>query len=97
MRVMREEVFGPVVCLYPVPDAEAALRVANDSPVQPDGQRLEPRPAPGLARWPGACAPGRCMINEHLAPALAAGKPLGRHGRPERLRAHGRAARACWV
>jgi len=30
--IAREEVFGPVACLLPVPDADAALAVANDSP-----------------------------------------------------------------
>lgn len=30
--IVREEVFGPVACLLPVPDADAALAAANDSP-----------------------------------------------------------------
>ncbi len=32
MKVMREEVFGPVVCLIPFDDFEAALDAVNDSP-----------------------------------------------------------------
>ncbi|MFN8450618.1 MAG: aldehyde dehydrogenase family protein [Anaerolineae bacterium] len=32
MKVMREEVFGPVVCLTPFDDFEAALDAVNDSP-----------------------------------------------------------------
>ena len=30
--VVREEVFGPVACLLPVPDVDAAVSAANDSP-----------------------------------------------------------------
>jgi acyl-CoA reductase-like NAD-dependent aldehyde dehydrogenase len=32
MRIMREETFGPVVCLRRVKDADEAVRLANDSP-----------------------------------------------------------------
>ena len=31
MKIMREEVFGPVVCLTKVKDFEEAMRLANDS------------------------------------------------------------------
>ncbi|MCH8539052.1 MAG: aldehyde dehydrogenase family protein, partial [Alkalimonas sp.] len=32
MRIAREEIFGPVLCLIPYSDEEEALRLANDSP-----------------------------------------------------------------
>ena len=32
MRIAREEVFGPVLCLIPYADEEEAVRIANDSP-----------------------------------------------------------------
>jgi betaine-aldehyde dehydrogenase len=31
-RIAQEEIFGPVVCLMPFDDEEAAIRIANDSP-----------------------------------------------------------------
>lgn len=32
MRIAREEIFGPVLCLIPYADEEEAVRIANDSP-----------------------------------------------------------------
>jgi len=32
MRVAREEIFGPVLCLIPYADEDDAVRIANDSP-----------------------------------------------------------------
>ena len=32
MRVAREEIFGPVVCIIPFEDEEEAVRLANDTP-----------------------------------------------------------------
>lgn len=31
MRIVREEIFGPVVCVIPFKDEEEALRLANDT------------------------------------------------------------------
>jgi succinate-semialdehyde dehydrogenase/glutarate-semialdehyde dehydrogenase len=76
MRVMREEIFGPVVCVYAVADAAEAVRVANDSPYSLTASvwSRDRRRAWRIARQVRA---GSVLINEHLAPALAAESPWG--------------------
>ena len=43
MLIMREETFGPVVPIMTVRDADEALRLANDSPLRPERERLDAR------------------------------------------------------
>ena len=51
MRVAREEIFGPVLCLLPYDDEDDAVRIANDSPygLSGGGGALTP---PGPRRGP---------------------------------------------
>jgi acyl-CoA reductase-like NAD-dependent aldehyde dehydrogenase len=93
MAVMREETFGPVLPVMRVPDAEAALRVANDSPLGLSGSvwsRDEAR-ARALAR---RMESGSVCVNDVLVNYFCVEAPLGgvkssgigfRHG-PEGLR-----------
>ena len=93
MAVMREETFGPVLPVMRVPDAETALRVANDSPLGLSGSvwsRDEAR-ARALAR---RLESGSVCVNDVLVNYFCVEAPLGgvkasglgvRHG-PEGLR-----------
>jgi len=93
MAVMREETFGPVMPVMRVPNAEEALRVANDSPLGLSGSvwsRDVPR-ARALARGLEA---GSVLVNDVLVSYFCVEAPLGgvkgsglglRHG-PEGLR-----------
>jgi len=49
MRVAREEIFGPVLCLIPYDDEDDAARIANDSPYGLSGGVWAGDPARGLA------------------------------------------------
>jgi acyl-CoA reductase-like NAD-dependent aldehyde dehydrogenase len=93
MAVMREETFGPVLPVMRVPDAEAALRAANDSPVGLSGSVWS-----GNARRAAAFArrlqAGSVCVNDVLVNYFCVEAPLGgikgsgtgfRHG-PEALR-----------
>ena len=93
MAVMREETFGPVLPVMRVPDAEAALRAANDSPMGLSGSIWsgDARRARALARRLQA---GSVCINDVLVNYFCVEAPLGgikssgsgyRHG-PEGLR-----------
>jgi aldehyde dehydrogenase (NAD+) len=48
MRVAREEIFGPVLCLIPYGDEDEAVRIANDSPYGLAGGVWAGDPARGL-------------------------------------------------
>ena len=48
--VSRQEVFGPVVCVYPYDDVEAAVAQANDAAVCVPGRRVQPGHRSGRAR-----------------------------------------------
>lgn len=48
MRVAREEIFGPVLCLIPYDDEDDAVRIANDSPYGLSGGVWTADPARGL-------------------------------------------------
>lgn len=48
MRVAREEIFGPVLCLIPYDDEDDAVRIANDSPYGLSGGVWTGDPAHGL-------------------------------------------------
>ncbi|MWA03542.1 aldehyde dehydrogenase family protein [Actinomadura sp. LD22] len=48
MRVAREEIFGPVLCLIPYEDEDDAVRIANDSPYGLSGGVWTGDPARGL-------------------------------------------------
>jgi acyl-CoA reductase-like NAD-dependent aldehyde dehydrogenase len=93
MDVMREETFGPVLPVMRVPDAETALRVANDSPMGLSGSIWsgDAARASALARRLQA---GSVCVNDVLVNYFCVEAPLGgvkasgmgfRHG-PEALR-----------
>jgi len=93
MKVMREETFGPVLPVMRVPDAEAALRAANDSPMGLSGSVWsgDRARAAGLARRLQA---GSVCVNDVGVNYFCVEAPLGgikasgsgfRHG-PEGLR-----------
>ena len=94
MAVMREETFGPVLPVMRVPDAEAALRAANDSPMGLVGQHLVGRRAGAAAALARRLQAGSVCVNDVLVNYFCVEAPLGgikasgigfRHG-PEALR-----------
>jgi acyl-CoA reductase-like NAD-dependent aldehyde dehydrogenase len=93
MAVMREETFGPVLPIMRVPDAETALRIANDSPLGLSGSIWsgDVTRARALAR---RLEVGSACVNDVLVNYFCVEAPLGgvkgsgigvRHG-PEGLR-----------
>jgi acyl-CoA reductase-like NAD-dependent aldehyde dehydrogenase len=93
MAVMREETFGPVLPVMRVPDAETALRLANDTPMGLSGSVWsgDAARARALARRLQA---GSVCVNDALVNYFCVEAPLGgvkssglgfRHG-PEGLR-----------
>jgi aldehyde dehydrogenase (NAD+) len=62
MRIAREEVFGPVLCLIPYADEEEAVRIANDSPFGLSSAvwTASPQRSLELARQLRA---GQCFVN----------------------------------
>jgi len=93
MAVMRDETFGPVLPVMRVPDADAALRAANDTPMGLSGSIWsgDAERAAALARRMQA---GSVCVNDALVNYFCVEAPLGgvkasgtgfRHG-PEGLR-----------
>ena len=93
MAVMREETFGPVLPIMRVPDAETALRLANDSPMGLSGSvwSRDVARAQAIAR---RLESGSVCVNDVLVNYFCVEAPLGgvkasgmgfRHG-PEGLR-----------
>ena len=79
MRVMREELFAPIIYVYPVADAAAAVRLANRSEYSLTASvwSRDHRRAWAIARQIHS---GSVVINDHIAPALAAESPWGGMG-----------------
>ncbi len=79
MRVMREELFAPIIYVHPVADAAAAVRLANESEYSLTASvwSRDRRRAWAVARRIHA---GSVVINDHIAPALAAESPWGGMG-----------------
>jgi acyl-CoA reductase-like NAD-dependent aldehyde dehydrogenase len=79
MRVMREEVFGPVLAVYPVGTIAEAVRLANDTPYSLTASvwGRDRRRAYAVARRVRA---GSVLINDHLASAFAPESPWGGMG-----------------
>ncbi|WP_344454592.1 aldehyde dehydrogenase family protein, partial [Actinocorallia aurantiaca] len=67
MRVAREEIFGPVLCLIPYDDEDDAVRIANDSPYGLAGAVWSADPARGL-RIARRLRTGSIAINGHYPP-----------------------------
>ena len=57
MRVAREEIFGPVLCLIPYDGDDDAVRIANDSQYGLSGGVWSARRRPGPGASPGGCGP----------------------------------------
>ncbi|MDR1278965.1 MAG: aldehyde dehydrogenase family protein [Treponema sp.] len=88
MPIMSEEIFGPVVGVYPVADDREAIRIANASPygltssVWSRNRRLARRIAAGINA-------GAVMINDHLMSHGLAETPWGGFGDSGLGRTHG--------
>ncbi|GAA0949776.1 aldehyde dehydrogenase [Actinocorallia libanotica] len=67
MRVAREEIFGPVLCLIPYDDEDAAVRIANDSPYGLAGGVWSADPARAL-RIARRLRTGSIAVNGHYPP-----------------------------
>ncbi|MDR0602131.1 MAG: aldehyde dehydrogenase family protein [Treponema sp.] len=90
MPVMTDEIFGPVVGVYPVQDDEEALRIANSSPYGLTGSvwSRDRRRARELACRMNA---GAVMINDHLMSHGLAETPWGGFGDSGLGKTHGEA------
>ena len=77
MAVMREETFGPVLPVMRVADAEAALRVANDSPMGLSGSVWSGDARARRARSRAGCEAGSVCVNDVLVNYFCVEAPLG--------------------
>ena len=59
MKVVQEEIFGPVVAAMPFDDPEEAAAAANDSDLRPGRGGLDPRHRQGPPHRQHSCAPER--------------------------------------
>ncbi len=57
MRIAREEIFGPVLCMIPFKNEEDAIDIANDSDFGLSGYVSSARPRTGPAGGRASCAP----------------------------------------
>ena len=89
MRVAREEIFGPVLCLIPYDGEDEAVRIANDSRYGLSGG-VWTADAERALRWPGACGPAASRSTAATRPSRrcrsagsssrASGRELGPEG-----------------
>jgi aldehyde dehydrogenase (NAD+) len=70
MRIAREEIFGPVVCVIAYDDVDDAIRIANDSPYGLSGSVWTSDPEQGLA-VARAVRTGTISVNGKAPDALA--------------------------
>ena len=60
MKVVREEIFGPVVCAMPFSDLDKLAAEANQSEYGLAARHLDPRHQQGALAGRTSCAPARC-------------------------------------
>lgn len=77
-RLAREELFGPLVCVFQVNGIEEALRLANDSDYALTGGIYSRSPA-HIARAIAAFDVGNFYINRPITGAMVARQPFGGH------------------
>jgi acyl-CoA reductase-like NAD-dependent aldehyde dehydrogenase len=65
-RVSREEIFGPVVCVYPVSDLDHGLRLANIEPFAFQASIFTEQLADAYRAYEGIAA-SAIMVNDHTA------------------------------
>ena len=70
MRIAREEIFGPVLCVIPYEDEEHAIRIANDSDYGLAGT-CGPRTSTAAWRSPAGCAPARTASTLYMIETCA--------------------------
>jgi succinate-semialdehyde dehydrogenase/glutarate-semialdehyde dehydrogenase len=88
MPVMAEEIFGPVIALFPVADDEEALRIANKSPYGLTGS-VWSRDHARARQLAARINAGAVMINDHLMSHGLAETPWGGFGDSGLGRTHG--------
>ena len=59
MTIAKEEIFGPVLTIFPYDTEEEAIAIANGSPYGLAGAVWSADTARGRSGWPARCAPGR--------------------------------------
>lgn len=79
MRVMREEIFGPLICLQPVSDVSEGIALANNSPYTLTAS-VWSRSRKEALRAARRIRAGSVTINEVMAPAFAPESPWGGMG-----------------